>query len=145
MDLSSGGKGDSFDFNENKQSSMQGREVKDEEEDHQASGPKTLPSDNSVTETSHIKSLSCSSDELTTLKTAPPPVSRSSSAITTHTQAVANTAKQAQSVTLTSAQNMLPTTTSCYPTHFKQGSLIQLANGQMKKVEDLGALSKIKA
>ena len=51
MDLSSGGKGislkftvftkskllfigDSFDFNENKQSSMQGREVKDEE-DHQ--------------------------------------------------------------------------------------------------------------
>ena len=51
MDLSSGGKGislkftvfkkvncclgDSFDFNENKQSSMQGREVKDEEEDHQ--------------------------------------------------------------------------------------------------------------
>ena len=124
-----------------------------------ASGNSTLPSDNSVTESSHTKSLSCSPDELTTLKTAPIPAPNSS-AITTHTQAVANTTttNQAQSVTLTSEQNMLPTTTSCYPTHFKQGwapyfsfkeskhlftgSLIQLANGQMKKVEDLGAIFK---
>lgn len=133
MDLSSGGKGHTFDFNENKQSFMKESELKDE--DHHGN---TLSSDNSVTESSHTKSLSCSSDELTTLKTAPPtPASRSSSAITTHSQAVTHTANQAQSVTLTSAQNMLPTTTSCYPTHFKQGSLIQLANGQMKKVEDL--------
>merc|ERR1712110_819616 len=137
MDLSSGGKGESFDFNENKQASMKERELKDEK-NHHASGNSTLSSDNSVTESSHTKSLSCSPDELTTLKTAPLPAPNSS-AITTHTQAVANTTttNQAQSVTLTSEQNMLPTTTSCYPTHFKQGSLIQLANGQMKKVEDL--------
>merc|ERR1712110_888704 len=153
MDLSSGGKGESFDFNENKQASMKERELRDEK-DHHASGNSTLSSDNSVTESSHTKSLSCSPDELTTLKTAPLPAPNSS-AITTHTQAVANTTttNQAQSVTLTSEQNMLPTTTSCYPTHFKQGwapyfsfkeskhlftgSLIQLANGQMKKVEDL--------
>ena len=86
-----------------------------------ATGHKTLPMDHSVTEASHAKSLSYSSDQLPTLKTDPTPVSRSSSAITTQTQAVSNTVKTAQSVTLTSAQNMLPTTNSCYPTHFKQG------------------------
>ena len=80
----------------------------------------SLPSTKFVTETSQTKSLSCSSDELTTLKTAPPPASHSSATNTTQTQATANTARQAHSVTLTSAQNMLPTS-SCYPTHFKQG------------------------
>ena len=100
-------------------------EIKNLQDPFSESGNSTLPSDNSVTESSHTitKSLSCSPDELTTLKTAPLPAP-ASSAITTHTQAVANTttANQAQSVTLTSEQNMLPTTTSCYPTHFKQGS-----------------------
>lgn len=91
-----------------------------------------LTSTTSASVTSQAQAQSLSDSLLEIIKTA----NNCSSLTTTITHAQAQTSPPTS--TVASDQNMIqPHSNTCYPTHFQKGSLIQLANGQMKKVEDL--------
>jgi len=91
---------------------------------------------------SSISSSSCSGTSLVpveTIKTVTPSSSFTSTPTQTNAQfshPLEPTPSLPQVTSTHTSRAMLPTTT-CYPTHFQKGSLIQLANGQMKKVEEL--------
>jgi len=98
--------------------------------------------DNLETITSQTPSLSSSSSTrvlVETIKTVTPSSSFTSTPTQTNAQfspPIEPTPSLPQVTSTHTSGTMLPTTT-CYPTHFQKGSLIQLANGQMKKVEEL--------
>jgi len=106
--------------------------------DHLETITSQTPSLSSISSRSHIGSGG-TLVPVETIKTVTPSSSFTSTPTQTNAQfshPLEPTPSLPQVTSTHTSRAMLPTTT-CYPTHFQKGSLIQLANGQMKKVEEL--------